>query len=272
MQDTSGRPAAPLVDSHLHLDDRRFDTDRDAVLARAREAGVSAMVVPATCRAGWASIAELASRHRDVYPAYGLHPVFLAAHRGGDAEALARWLDDHAAVAVGEIGLDFHDAALDPQEQRRLFARQLAIAQERRLPVIIHARRAVEAVIMELRRHPVLRGVVHSYGGSIEQARQLWGHGFLIGLGGPLSHARAQRLHRLVAAMPLDQLLLESDAPDQPGAEHRGERNEPAWLPLTRDHVARWRDEDPDAIARATSINAERLFGLSRWTEAAGQA
>ena len=261
-----------LVDSHLHLDDPRFDDDRDAVLARARAAGVAAMVVPATCRAGWPRIAQLSIQHRDVYPAYGLHPMFLSEHRPGDEDKLGEWLDAHPAVAVGEIGLDHHVEGLDRGVQARLFDRQLGWAAEYGLPVIIHARRAVEAVIQHLRKHPRLRGVVHSFSGSEEQARQLADLGFCLGLGGPLSYARANRLHRLVANMPLEQLLLESDAPDQPGEEHRGQRNEPAWVPLTLRHVARWRDEDEAAIAAATSANAERLFDFESFRERAERA
>lgn len=256
-----------LVDSHLHLDHRRFDQDRELVVARARRHGVQAMVVPAVDRRSWHAIADLANRHPDVFPAYGLHPMFQEQHRVEDLDALPDWLDAHPAVAVGEIGLDYFVEHADREAQQRYFSRQLAIAGERRLPVIIHARRAVDAVILAVRRAPGLRGVVHSFSGSDEQARQLLDLGFLLGLGGPLTYPGAHRLHRLVAAMPIEQLLLESDAPDQPGVEHRGERNEPAWVRTTLSHVARLRDEDEAAVAAATSANAERLFRLSAFRE-----
>jgi TatD DNase family protein len=251
-----------LVDSHLHLDDERFGEDREQVMSRAREHGVRSMVVPAVHRRSWDAIAALADRHPDVFPAYGLHPMFQQEHRVDHLDALPGWLDTHPAVAVGEIGLDFFVEQADREAQHQYFSRQLAIARERNLPVIIHARRAVDAVILSVRRQPGLRGVVHSFSGSEEQARQLFDLGFFLGLGGPLTYPGAHRLHRLVAAMPIDQLLLESDAPDQPGVEHRGQRNEPAWVRTTLSHIARLRNEDEAAVAAATSANAERLFGL----------
>lgn len=251
-----------LVDSHLHLDDERFDADREQVLSRAGEHGVRSMVVPAVHRRSWDAIASLADRHRDVFPAYGLHPVFLPEHTIDHLEALPGWLDAHPAIAIGEIGLDFFAGDADREVQQFYFSRQLAIAGERDLPVIVHARCAVEPVIQAVRRQPGLRGVVHSFSGSVEQARQLFDLGFFLGLGGPLTYPRAHRLHRLVATMPIDRLLLESDAPDQPGVEHRGQRNEPAWMRTTLSHVARLRDEDEATVAAATSANAERLFGL----------
>lgn len=251
-----------LVDSHLHLDDERFDNDRGQVLQRARDHGVRSMVVPSVHRQSWDSIASLARDQSEIFPAYGLHPVFQSGHRAEHLATLPSWLDAHPAVAVGEIGLDFFVEQADREAQQSYFSRQLAIASEQGLPVIIHARRAVEAVILAIRHQPGLRGVVHSFSGSEEQARQLFDLGFLVGLGGPVTYPGAHRLHRLVAGMPIDHLLLESDAPDQPGVEHRGQRNEPAWLRTTLSHVARLRDEDEAVVAAATSANAERLFQL----------
>jgi TatD DNase family protein len=256
-----------LVDSHLHLDDTRFDADRRQVIERARHHGVRSMVVPAIHRRSWDAIATLSHDHTDVFPAYGLHPMFQAEHRPEHLDALSGWLAAHPAVAVGEIGLDFFVEGVDHESQQRYFSRQLAIASEHGLPVIIHARRAVEEVILAVRRQPGLRGVVHSFSGSPEQARQLFDLGFLLGLGGPLTYPGAHRLHRLVTGMPLDQLLLESDAPDQPGVEHRGQRNEPAWVRDTLAHVARLRNGDEAAIAAATSANAERLFQLQAYRD-----
>lgn len=257
-----------LVDSHLHLDDERFDSDREHVMQRACDQGVRSMVVPAVHRRSWDTIASLARKHGSVFPAYGLHPAFQPEHCEEHLATLPGWLDSHPAVAVGEIGLDFFVEQADREAQHSYFSRQLAIASERRLPVIIHARRAVDAVILAVRRQPGLRGVVHSFSGSAEQARQLFDLGFLLGFGGPVTYPGAHRLHRLVASMPIDHLLLESDAPDQPGVEHRGQRNEPAWLRSTLSHVARLRDEDEAVVAAATSANAERLFQLQSFRAA----
>ena len=150
----------------------------------------------------------------------------------------------------------------DHDAQQAYFDGQLRLARDFDLPVIVHARRSVDAVIASIRRIGGLRGVVHSFSGSAEQAAHLHRLGFLLGIGGPVTHERANRLRGIVAAMPIEQLLLETDAPDQPGAGHRGERNEPAHLIEVVDIVAQLRRIAREEIAMATTANAERLFGL----------
>lgn len=253
-----------LVDSHVHLDDDAFVVDRDAVIGRASDAGVDTMILPAVDAASWPRIQGLCANHRGLFPAFGLHPMFLARHAPEHVDALSTWLDNGNAVAVGEIGLDFHVATLDRDRQRHYFTRQLQLAHERKLPVIVHARGALEEVILTLRRTGGLHGVVHSFSGSGQQARQLWDMGFCIGIGGPVTYERAQRLRRIVAQMPIEFLLLESDAPDQPGAAHRGQRNEPAHIIEVLRCIAALRDEPEAAIAAATTANARRLFDLDR--------
>lgn len=251
-----------LVDSHSHIDVAAFDGDREAVIARARAAGVRRQVVPAIAAAGWEPLRALCAAEAGLHPAYGLHPMFLDAHRPADLDALAEWAAGDDCIAIGECGLDFHVEGLDPQVQRHYFLRQLELAHELRLPVILHARKAVDEVIATLRRVGGLRGVVHSFSGSREQAEHLWKLGFLLGIGGPVTYERAQRLRGIVAAMPIDFLLLETDSPDQPLATHRGERNEPAHLLEVLDCVARLRNTDACTIAAATTRNAEHLFNL----------
>ena len=252
-----------LADSHVHLDDRAFDDDRAQALQRALDAGVNQMVVPAVDAASWPRIRDLCVEHpRTLFPAYGLHPLYLRQHAPGDVDALLSWCDANTVVAIGEIGLDFHASDLDPVLQRDYFTRQLAVARALGLPVIVHARQALEEVILTLRRHPGVRGVVHSFSGSEEQARRLWQLGFLVGIGGPVTYERAQRLRRIVADMPIEFLLLESDAPDQPDANHRGQRNEPARVAEVLRCVAALRGEPAHAVATATAANTRRLFHL----------
>ncbi len=251
-----------LVDSHCHLDAPAFDGDRDAVLARAGAAGVAAMVVPAVTAAGWPGLRQACAANPALHPAYGLHPMFLAEHCPPHLDALRAWVEREAPCAIGECGLDFFVEGLDPDTQRQYFHAQLQLAREAGLPVIVHARRATEEVIHTLRRVGGLRGVVHSFSGSPEQARQLWDLGFLIGLGGPLTYPRANRLRTLVATMPLEFLLLETDAPDQPDAAIRGQRNEPARLPAVAAAIAGLRGQTVEEIAARTSENARRLFKL----------
>jgi TatD DNase family protein len=254
--------ALALVDSHAHLDDASFDDDRAAALARAGNAGVRMVVIPGIDATGWPRIATLCAGHASLFPAYGLHPLFLAHHRPEHLRELQDWLARGDAVALGEIGLDFFVRDLDPELQRHYFETQLDMALERSLPVIVHARRAVEEVLLALRKRPGLRGVVHSFAGSQQQAEQLCALGFHLGIGGPVTYARAKRLRRVVANLPIERLLLETDAPDQPNAGRQGERNEPAHMLQTLHAIAELRGQSPQAIATATTINACRLFGL----------
>lgn len=253
-----------LVDTHCHLDAAEFDHDRDAVIARARQAGVARQVVPAVDAAGWPKLREVCSPGTGLHPAYGLHPMYLSAHRDEHLSWLREWIERERPVAVGECGLDYFIEELDRDTQSRYFEAQLRIAHDFDLPVIVHARRAVDAVIAAIRKVGKLRGVVHSYSGSVEQAQQLWNLGFLIGLGGPVTYDRANRLRKLAAAMPIEYLLLETDAPDQPDAGIRGQRNEPARLTDVLTVIAQLRGEEAAAIAAATTANAERLFRLDQ--------
>jgi TatD DNase family protein len=232
------------------------------VLRRAREAGVSAQIVPAIAASGWPALGALCAAEPGLHPAYGLHPMYLAGHEPAHLDELPRWLARAECVAVGECGLDFYVEGLDAEAQRRYFVRQLELAREHELPVVLHARRAVEDVIATVRKLGVPSGVVHSFGGSAEQARQLFQLGFCIGLGGPLTYERAHRLRKLVQSMPLDFLVLETDSPDQPMASHRGERNEPARLVEVLRTVAALRGEDEGRVAETTTANAKRLFRL----------
>jgi TatD DNase family protein len=251
-----------LVDTHAHLDDGSFDDDRGAMFERSAGAGVRRWIVPAIDRGNWEKIELLSASRPGVFPAYGLHPLFIGQHQDAHLDELPDWLEGHGAIAVGEIGLDFYVEGLDLARQRELFVRQLHIAKEHDLPVIVHARRAFEETIHTLRRIGGLRGVIHSFSGSEEQARQLFELGFHIGIGGPVTYDRANRIRRVVKDMPLQWLLLETDAPDQPCLHHRGERNEPAYMLDVLRTVAELRNEPEADIAAATTANAVGLFRL----------
>ncbi len=252
-----------LVDTHCHLDAGEFDGDRGQVVQRARAAGVLRQIVPAVEAAEWPQLRAVCADFPGLFPAYGLHPMFIAAHRPEHLDQLRHWLDAERPVAIGECGLDYFVEGLDHAAQALYFEQQLRMARDFDLPVIVHCRRAVDAVLALLRRYAPLRGVAHSFSGSLQQARQLQENGFLIGLGGPVTHERAQRLRRVAATVPIETLLLETDAPDQPDACHRGQRNEPARLVRVAETIAGLRGITPAALATATTINAERLFGLA---------
>lgn len=251
-----------LVDTHSHFDVDAFDIDRAQTLQRAKDEGVVAQIVPAIDAAGWPRLSEVCATDAGLHAAYGLHPIYLPQHRPEHLLALRAQLEQERCVAVGEIGLDYFIEDLDRERQQHYFEAQLELAREFELPVIVHGRRAFDAVIATLRRFMPLRGVVHSFAGSEEQAEQLYRLGFMLGIGGPVTYERAQRLRRLVAAMPIDHLLLETDSPDQPDSQWRGQRNEPVRLPVVLEAIAELRGESPETIAQATTANAERLFGI----------
>jgi TatD DNase family protein len=251
-----------LVDSHCHLDVDAFDVDRAEVIARARRAGITRQIVPAIDAAGWPGLRDVCASSPGLYPAYGLHPMFLAHHQPAHLVELRHWVQQEKPIAIGECGLDFFVPGLDAGEQARIFDAQLLLAREFDLPLIVHARRAVDAVIVAIKRVGGIRGVVHSFSGSAQQAAQLCDLGFMIGLGGPVTYPRANRLRTLARTLALDHLLLETDAPDQPDSGHRGQRNEPARMIHVLKAIADLRGMDPQEVADATTANAERLFGL----------
>lgn len=251
-----------LVDSHSHLDAAQFDADRAAVIERARRAGVRQQIVPAVAAEGWPALKAMCKAWPGLFPGYGLHPTFLRHHRDEHLEELREWVARERPCCVGECGLDHYIEGLDLAFQQRLFRAQLELAKHFDLPVVVHARRAVDDVTAALRRVGGLRGVVHSFGGSQEQASQLWKLGFHLGIGGPVTYERAKRLRGLVAKMPIEFLLLETDSPDQPLAADRGQRNEPARLVDVASVVAQLRGVSAAEVAHAATCNARELFGL----------
>ncbi|EIJ41128.1 hydrolase, TatD family [Beggiatoa alba B18LD] len=253
-----------LIDTHSHFDADEFTQDRAEAFARAQAVGVSMQIVPAVSFRGWETLRTVCNTYQGLYPAYGLHPMYLAEHQASHLTALTEWLHHESAIAVGECGLDYYVKGLDPAQQNYFFTAQLQIAVDQQLPVIIHARRAVETVIQQIRRFPRCRGVVHSFAGSEQQARQLLDLGFYLSFGGPITYPTAHKLRKLVQVLPLEGILLETDAPDQPLASHRGERNEPAYLLEVLTCIAELRQQSPAEIARITTRNTFELFGLTQ--------
>lgn len=253
---------SPLFDTHCHIDVEAFDADRAQVIAEARAAGVTRMLVPGVLADGWDALQALCASEAGLYPAYGLHPVYCGRHRPGDLGRLARQLESGAPVAVGEIGLDFQIRDADRDAQLRLFEAQLAMARDAGLPVVLHVRKAHDAVLDCLRRIRVPGGFAHAFNGSIQQAAIYESLGFRLGFGGMLTYARSTRLRRLARELPLDLLVLETDAPDLTVASHHGERNSPAYLPECLAALAEVKDEDPAEVARITTANACAVLGL----------
>ena len=251
-----------IIDTHCHLDVPEFDADRDRVLHNARRNGVSAIVIPGIHAPGWQELLDLCALHPDLYPALGLHPIYLAQHRDRDLGELEQRLGRERPVAVGEIGLDFLVRELDRERQQQLFEAQLRLAQEAGLPVLLHVRKAHDQVLATLRRIRVVGGIAHAFNGSLQQAGQYIELGFRLGFGGMLTYERSTRLRALARQLPLSALVLETDAPDMTVAAHQGERNSPEYLPDCLLALAQVRDEAPETVAAQTTANARELFGL----------
>ncbi len=251
-----------IIDTHCHLDVAEFDADRAQVLERARALGVVGIVVPGIHARGWDALLALCAREPDLHPALGLHPVYLEQHRQQHLRDLERAVANARPVAVGEIGLDFFVSELDRAQQRTLFDGQLAIARDASLPVILHVRKAHDETLAALRRTRVTGGIAHAFNGSVQQAQQYIDLGFKLGFGGMLTYERSRRLRALARALPLEAIVLETDAPDLTVAQHRGERNSPEYLPFCLAALAEAREESPELVAQSTTSNARAVLRL----------
>jgi len=270
-----GMPA--WIDTHCHLDAREFDADREAVVERARAAGVTRLVLPAVEVANFSAVRELAHAHDGAY-ALGIHPLYVEHAAESDLdrlqEALQAQRGDPRLVAVGEIGLDHFVPGLDRARQERFYLAQLALARDAGLPVILHLRRSADALLKGLRRVGVPGGIVHAFNGSEVQAALFVSLGFRLGFGGAMTHERALQIRRMAATLPEQALVLETDAPDIPpqwlyrNAALRSSgpqaRNEPAELPRMAQTLAALRGWTLQHTAELTSANAlQALPGLA---------
>lgn len=251
-----------LIDSHCHLDFQAFDATREKVLASCAAVGVSALIVPGVRHGDWPRLLALCDQYPNLYPALGLHPCFAASHQATALDALDRLLRHQRPVAVGEIGLDYWEGV--DNSQLPLLTAQLRLAREHELPVILHVRKAHDQVLQQLRKQQLSRaGVVHAFSGSAQQAAEYLKLGFKLGFGGALTYERAHKLRRLAAELPLDSIVLETDAPDMPMAGMREEPNRPDLLPRVLQVLSLLRPESSALIAEITTRNTTELFGLA---------
>jgi TatD DNase family protein len=251
-----------LIDTHCHLDAAEFDADRDAVVGRARRAGIGSIVVPSVERANFGAVASVCRDYAGCAPAYGIHPMYVAQSRTEDLDVLREMLQREPAVAVGEIGLDFFVPERDEERQQFYFTEQLKIASQLDLPVLLHVRRAVDAVLAQLRRIRVPGGIAHAFSGSRQQADEFVKLGFKLGFGGAMTHERATRLRELAATLPLETIVLETDAPDIPPYWLSRGRNEPGELGRIADVLAQLRGIQTAEVVAATGANAQAVLPL----------
>lgn len=248
-------------DSHLHLDDTAFDPDRDAVIARARAAGVMEMVTAGTDLASSARARALAASDEGIYAAVAIHPYEAHAVTQADLDALRRLAADDRVVAVGETGLDrVRGAPLDAQVEA--FRAHVRLARDRGLPLVIHCREAYPLVLEILEEEGAGAVIMHAFSGSVETAWACARRGYFISLAGPVTFRNAGAVPDVARAVPIDLLLLETDAPALSPEPHRGRRNEPAHLPHIARRVAALRGMAETEIAAACTGNARRAFGV----------
>jgi TatD DNase family protein len=254
-----------LVDTHCHLDFDRFDGDRDEVVSRAAEAGVTRIVVPGIDLASSRRVVELAERYEGVYAAVGVHPNSSAGWEDGWIGTLRELAGHEKVVAIGEIGLDYYrDWSPRPVQQQALRA-QLELAAEVGKPVIIHNRESDADVVRMLGESALVGrerpGVLHSFAAPWEMAEAALAMGYYLGFTGPVTYKNADGLRRIAGQVPLERLLVETDAPFLAPQQHRGDRNEPAYVRLVAERIAELHGLSLEGLAEQTTANARRLFG-----------
>ena len=261
-----------MIDSHAHLDFPDFNKDREEVLARARQQGVDTIITVGTDLSSSRTSLRIAQQHPGVFSTIGYHPHNALELHAGDLTRIAELANDARVVAVGEIGLDFFRRLSPRQHQIEAFQQQLDLAVELGLPVVIHSRNAHKEVFEILSRwvesvspsagKSKLLGVIHCYSGDMELAESYIEMGFLISLPGTVTYPSARDRVAVARQLPLNKLLVETDAPFLAPQMHRGRRNEPSYIPLIVDKIAQIKDIPAETVAEATTDNAVRLFRL----------
>ncbi|MEH6564065.1 MAG: TatD family hydrolase [Halopseudomonas sp.] len=257
------------IDTHTHLDFAAFDHDREAVLQDCAHLGVERLVVLGVTADNWTKAWQLSQQQPALYAAFGLHPMFGEQHRTEHLQQLRQRLQDcqgsEKLCAVGEFGLDFYIEGADREAQQALFEQQLALAADFALPPLLHVRRAHAQCIATLKRFKLKRGgVIHAFTGSREEAEEYIRLGFRLGFGGAATWPQAKRLHRTVADLPANSMVLETDSPDMQPSFARGERNSPQNIPQIARCLAELRNEPVERFAEQCWHNSCELFD---WAE-----
>lgn len=250
-----------FIDTHCHLDAEAFGDMQADIMRAAQKAGVSRIIVPSVTCGNFDSVRALCARFPSCAPAYGIHPMYTDDAMPDDLQLLRALLQQQRPVAIGEIGLDFFIDHYDRSRQEYFFVEQLKLAQEFDLPVLLHIRRAQDAILKYLRQHKVRGGIAHAFNGSRQQAEEFIKLGFKLGFGGAMTYSRATKLRELAATLPLESIVLETDAPDiPPDFLERGEPNKPEYLPRIAQTLADLRGMTIDEIARTTTENVSSIL------------
>ncbi|HSH05833.1 MAG TPA: TatD family hydrolase [Anaerolineae bacterium] len=254
-----------LVDTHCHLDFERFEEDLEAVVARAVAVGVTRMVVPALDMGNNPKVLRLAERFEEIYVAVGIHPNSSADWDDSWLKEIEGWAGEAKVVAIGEIGLDYYWDKSPPATQKRALAAQMELAASLNLPVILHNRESSEDIVAMMADSSLAgraeAGVMHSFSAPMAIAERVVDLGFYLGFTGPVTYKKATELREVVAAIPGERILVETDAPFLSPHPYRGKRNEPAYVVEVAKRIAMVRGMDEGEVAEATTANAQRLFG-----------
>jgi len=260
-----------LIDTHCHLDAVEFDADRDVLMGEKVGAGVTALVVPAVERANFGAVASVCRDYPGCAPAYGIHPLYVERARPEDLDVLRATLLREPVVAVGEIGLDRHVEPRDDALQEFYFMEQLKIARDLGLPVLLHVRRAIDPILKLLRQVRLPGGIAHAFNGSREQAGEFIKLGFKLGFGGAMTFDGSKRIRDLAATLPLESIVLGTDAPDIPPAWKAGVRNTPADLRPIAETLAQLRGLSLAEVSAATTANAFSVMPYLRTFTTTGE-
>jgi TatD DNase family protein len=250
-----------FIDTHCHLDAAEFGGKQADIVRNAAAVGVTRLVVPSVAGENFKAVRELCKQHPGCSPAYGIHPMYTDTAVPRHLDELRDYLKQHKPVAVGEIGLDFFIQHYDQLRQEHFFVEQLKLARDFDLPVLLHMRRAQDTVLKHLRQIKVRGGIAHAFNGSRQQADEFIKLGFKLGFGGAMTHSRATKLRELAATLPLESIVLETDAPDiPPDFLERGLPNEPKYLPRIAQTLAELRGLSLEEIARITTGNVSSVL------------
>ena len=253
----------PIFDTHAHYDADRFDGDRDAVLTALPEAGVGLVLDPGCDLPSSRAAVALAERYSHVYAAVGIHPEDCSGFQERDLDTLRQLLRHPKAVAIGEIGLDYYWEENPSRElQQTVFRKQLTLAAEENLPVIVHDREAHGDSLAIIREFPTVTGVFHCFSGSPEMAAELLKRGWYLGFDGPVTYKNAKRAPEVAAITPQDRILVETDAPYMAPVPMRGKRNDSRYLPYVIEKLAEWKGVTAEELTRITWENGKRLFRI----------
>ena len=254
---------AELFDTHAHLSDEAFDGDREAVIERLKGCGVGRVVDVACDLRDVSKTLELIEKYPFIYAAAGMHPHDAAHMNGALMDKLAELIEHEKVLALGEIGLDYHYDFSPREVQRKWFAEQLELAKQLGCPVVLHIREAFGDCMEILRAHRSgLHGVMHCYSGSVETAYECLDLGLSFSFGGAVTFKNAKKPVEVIEKLPLDSILLETDCPYMTPVPHRGERNDPSFIPLVAERIAELRGMAVEELAEITTRNAERVFGI----------